>query len=638
MRSQQETHAASEAGGLDAWDWAWLLGLLGFIWLLHCLRLGNLNIWEHLKMGEIIVGAKRIPATRDVLWTAPKHFWVAQSWLFEVAVYLLYRAGGVVALYAWDTLLAWAVLWVWYGWWRRERGSRLVGAWLTVLGVIAVADRYQIRPEVCTALGLALLVRILGEYKQGRRRSLWVLLPLGVVWANVHAGIVMGEVVVALFVAAEAVGHLPWLRQRLAAETIIEGPRMRHLLLLGAAFGLTSLFTPNGWTLYTWLLSQETRTMVSMVVENQPLWWWTIAERAFVPAAALAVLLVGVVFLLAARGRRAPLHAWALLGVFLMSAMRMARQVWPFVTVALGAVVLPGAGAGARTPKRAIGRRPSRWGAVAAWCVLVGVMACGVADRWGAGKGYGARVGIGRNPEFLPIGAADWLVRHGPPGRLFNTFQDSCYLVFRLYPKYQLLVDGFTDYPIEVYQVHQAILAAPNPGPALAAAGVDIVVLGPGPELSRFAQRLEATREWVALYGDGVSTVYLRERPDYRPAMGRWGYHAVSFASVAPASEDKAEVEAEIDRIAREGVPSEGLYIFLGVVLERIGEPGAARAEYEKAARMGNDFAGWRLAELTGNAEQARRLKERVMKSPGSRAAQLAAQFAQADRLRPPRN
>ena len=612
MQPGNRHQSAGQGSPLDRWDWAWLCALLAWVGLLHCLKVGNGDIWEHLKIGEMIVRHRGIPESRDILWTWPGHPWLAHAWLFEVIVYALYRLGGLGALYVLDIGLSWSAFALLYWACRREGCSRLAAVWLTALGVVAVAGRFSMRPEATSGLGLAMLLALLCSYRAARTRSLWVLIPLGLVWVNLHGGMLTGVVVLGTFTVGSVADYLLARRRGLPAAGALEPARVKHLVVATVAFAATSFATPNGARLHAWSFGGGLGGLTTQVTEYMPL--WVGYRQNWIPILALAALVLWVAWLLMRQGTRAPLAGWLPLVVLAGWAVKMMRQVWPASLVALGVAAFAG---GTPPPGKAASRLPG-WAPPLAWCALSALTALGMWNRWTAFAWHGVQVGLGQNVEMLPVGATDWLLRERPPGRLFNTYGDGYYLAFRLYPTYRLFIDGFTDYPPALSRIAEAVTSSRNPTPALDEAGVGIVILGPEANVYwEFARRLEAEGQWVAVYGDGVSSLYLRSKPPYAPLIEKWGYKALMLAHARPrAGAAPAEIAREMERLRREGVESSGLHTLLGLLAERSADLERAEGEYRMAAaRSHSAIAPLRLAALArgrGDWAEAQRWQKRA--------------------------
>lgn len=507
-------------------------------------------------------------------------------------------------------------------------GGRLLGAWLTALAAVAAAPRYHMRPDACTALGLAVLLVWLCDYKAGRRQTLWGLVPLGLVWANLHGGILTGVAALGAFIGAEVVQWIVQSRGKPAEPAQGDGGRLTHLLLAGAAFAVTSFMTPNTWRLHAWSFGGGLGGLTQEVVEYMPL--WLSYHIRWVPNLTWGVLMLSVLVLLLRPRGRAPLAAWVLLLMFAVWAAKMARHVWPAGLVALGAANLTLAA----RPVEAVQRQSKRWAAALACGAVLAVMVVGVWDRWVRMAWRGDQVGIGRNVELLPLGAVRWLLAQRPPGHLFNNYGDSYYLAFSLYPTYRLFIDGFTDYPPEIFRAQDTITETRNPTGMLDIAGVGIVVIGPDACVYwEFARRLEAKGEWVGVYGDGVSTVYLRNKPEYAPLIEQWGYKALLLAEARPRpAADAASVTSEMERVRREGVESAGLHAFLGLLSERRGDLGQAEKEYRTAASMsGSAIAPLRLGVLAKRRGEEAEAERWLRRARGAIPAPLLEDFTRED-------
>ncbi len=597
----------------------WFAILFVFVFLLHYLRLENGDIWEHVKIGEIIVKSRGIPEGRPILWTVAGEPWLPQSWLFQVAVYGVWRVGGLLGLYLWDVALIVFGFGLLYRLWRQEGGSRLGGAALVVLGVLASAPRFQIRPDACTAVGLALLLSIWAAWRRGKRKTLWPLLPLGLIWANMHIGVMLGALALLVVLAGETWERIPW-RARRGGAWPWSDKRWRHLLWTSAGFALTTVLTPSLWRLHLWLLSSELRQMIPRISENLPL--WQVFPYFKVPISALAALVGATIVLVLCARRRIPRAAPLLLLVFLPLALRMMRQVWPLVMVSLGVCALA---IGAITQQRpapvVIPAAGKRWPLALGWVTLALLMAFGIQQRWGERVWTGHRTGVGINADLVPIGAANWLLRERPPGRIFNTFEDAYYLAFRLWPAYGLFIDGFTDYPLDLYTTYLGIGQLAEPTPALDAVEVTIIIMGPAGVYSDLARRFEAKDEWVAVYGDGVSTVYLRNSPRYADLIRSQAYRALRFASASVVKGQEAEATKEVQRIRQQGVPTGRSYTLTGMLWQQLGDPEKAEADLRTAVSMrAGPVAQYSLAMFllqTGRDNEAQKLLSQARRSLG---------------------
>jgi hypothetical protein len=218
--------------------------------------------------------------------------WIANQWLGECALALLHRLGGLdTILLATATFLAGVYTWLAHR--LRKAGMHpLLAALVVALAVLASAYHFHPRPHVINLALLGWTFARLIDFEEGRTslaRLFW-LVPLYVLWTNVHGGMVGGVATIAA--AASGWG--------LAKAVGLPGPlrSYRQLLLLGAlvlACGLTALVNPYGLAL----------PRVWFALLGSPLLPRIIEEHAPLPAAGSAgwaVVLFGLVYLAALLG------------------------------------------------------------------------------------------------------------------------------------------------------------------------------------------------------------------------------------------------------------------------------------------------------------------------------------------------
>ena len=128
--------------------------------------------------------------------------WMPHQWLGEVGMALAHRVGGFdTELLGAVTILAAAFALL---------TARLIGtglhpvavAALVMIGLAGAGSHFHVRPHVVTIAALAVTAVLLTDYDLGRipfRRLLW-LVPLLVLWTNIHGGVLggFGTVVIAV--------------------------------------------------------------------------------------------------------------------------------------------------------------------------------------------------------------------------------------------------------------------------------------------------------------------------------------------------------------------------------------------------------------------------------------------------------
>ncbi len=108
----------------------------------------------------------------------------------------------------------------------------------------------------------------------------------------------------------------------------------------------------------------------------------------------------------------------------------------------------------------------------------------------------------------FPVAAAGYLAGR-PPLRLYNSYKWGGYLIWSLYPRQRVFIDGRADaYPHQVFQDYLAVERL-DPGweGVLARYRVDAVLYHRG---SALCAALARSEEWQRAHSDSLAEVYVR--------------------------------------------------------------------------------------------------------------------------------
>jgi hypothetical protein len=399
--------------------------LYGLLLLLGERLLNDPDTYWHIATGRWIWAHAAVPTTDPFSHTLPGAPWLAHEWLSELILAGAYAAlgwAGVVALTAFAaslSLLMGALE-------RALRPAVALGA--TAMAFFLMAAHLTARPH---ALALPVLVVWAAALVRARDRSripsLW-LLPLMVLWANLHGGFVVG-LGLAGVLAVEAV------------LTARPGPPRRAAIwgwgrfLLGAA--LASLLTPQG--IAGWWFPFKLMSLgfaLSFVGE-----WHAPVLGGFEPLVLwLAVLLAFALGI----GLRAPLSRVLMVAGLVAMALSHARNAELLAVLAPLLLAEP-VGClmrSSRSPARSQART------IAALALFI-VATTAVASL----RGYAHE-----NPAIAPASALAAAQQAGLTGPVFNDYDFGGYLVFEGVAPF---VDGRIDlYGDDFMRAYTAALAA----------------------------------------------------------------------------------------------------------------------------------------------------------------------------------
>ena len=186
-----------------------LICLLLTVALLGIRPISDGDVWWHLKTGEYFYQHRSFPERDPFIFTAGHDRWFIRAWLTEVIFYLVYRAGGPAGLTAFKAALFTLAVCILWRLGAAARCPAALAALALLLAALTASPRLAERPEVFSFLLLAAALAIL--VPGGARRGAYLLIPLQILWANLHSSFLMGLVLPWPFVlnAAAHYGRRP---------------------------------------------------------------------------------------------------------------------------------------------------------------------------------------------------------------------------------------------------------------------------------------------------------------------------------------------------------------------------------------------------------------------------------------------
>ncbi|GIX03022.1 MAG: hypothetical protein KatS3mg113_0028 [Planctomycetaceae bacterium] len=200
---------------LSAADHTLFAGLLGVAFLLGCVPLYDTDLYWHLKTGQLILHTRSVPSTDWYTFTSADRPWIDLHWGYQVLLAVWHACTGVSGLVVLHAVLL--TLITACGWWAS--GTKLPAILKLLpwsLGVIVLSGR-DLRPEMFSLLFLAFTLYVLNR-ADDQPQQIWWLLPLQIVWLNMHALFILGIVVWCCWAGERLLLGL-WSRYRNRAQT-----------------------------------------------------------------------------------------------------------------------------------------------------------------------------------------------------------------------------------------------------------------------------------------------------------------------------------------------------------------------------------------------------------------------------------
>ena len=283
----------------------------------------------HTRTGELILQDGFLRAD-PYTFTFHDEWWVPYQWLGEMAMALTYRLGGFDAeLLGAVSLLAALFAWLTVRLLRTGLHPAVVGS-IVALGLAAAGSHFHVRPHLVTLASLAVTAALLTNCDMGKKPVLCLLwlIPLFVVWTNVHGGLLGGLGTLFITVAGWVV-----FRQFGFHSPVDTRPKLALVALVVLGCTGSVLVNPYGTDLVkTWLIIMDEPLLKQIIIEHRPL---DPSQPYSWPIFGLAIVYV---FVLAGVNWREIHVTWLLPLVWLAQTIERCRHASLFVVVTLVAI------------------------------------------------------------------------------------------------------------------------------------------------------------------------------------------------------------------------------------------------------------------------------------------------------------
>lgn len=234
--------AARPSGLFDRLASALPLSALVVVALFAIRRLDDFDTWWHLAAGRWIVRNGSIPQTDVLSFTVPGNEWINLQWLYDVLLYAFWSVGGDSGL----VLVSTACFVATFALLARHLGQQ-AGAVTTTLLLLWVAatvnERFLIRPEMASFPLLAAVQLVLFQGRRRPERLPW-LVPLMILWANLHSLFILGVAAVMCAIGGAMVAEIPLLPEGWRRDSAWPAAARRRLLVWGTASIVATLANP----------------------------------------------------------------------------------------------------------------------------------------------------------------------------------------------------------------------------------------------------------------------------------------------------------------------------------------------------------------------------------------------------------
>lgn len=464
------------------------------------------DFWWHLKTGQFIFETRTIPHADLFSSIYFGREWVTHEWLSEAIIYMIHSSlgyGGLVVTFA---LVIVAALWLAYRRCAERAGHPGVAGFTLILGALAAASTWGARPQMFSFLFASIFISMLDAYaRRGGGRFIWWLIPLIILWVNMHAGFALGLVLIGLTITGMLLDQ--WLAQGEKPGALWQ--RVRPLCFVLAACALAVSLNPSGARIYMYPF--ETLTSQAMMKYIQEWFSPDFHKLMFLP---LAVLILATFAAMALSKKRARLSELLLLCATAYASLRSARNIPFFALVAMPLLAehswnwitaYPWAQWLTLPEKREEGSTVALKIALNVLLLIVIPVSLCVFRVSSVVAGQ-----AGSEAENFPVAAVDFMRANPLPQPIYNEYAWGGYLIWKLYPDYRVYIDGRADvygdaFLEEFLKTHDGIANWRAP---LDRHAVRTVMIDPNAPL---ASLLKQDAAWSKVFEDQQAIIFVKQ-------------------------------------------------------------------------------------------------------------------------------
>jgi len=466
------------------------------------------DFWWHLRAGQLIIQHGGLLGNDPFTYTVPTHHWTMHEWLNEVFFAIEFAIGGLGLIVLVLSAVTWLGLLAIMQKARLRHPSRAVLGIGMLIGVIAGFPIWGPRVQMVTFAFSALTLLLVERYLLRGGKVMWIMVPLFVLWSNLHGEFVIGLAFIAAILIAEVIGG--FLRMPDSAPR----SRLLPLLYLLLACTVASMVNLNGPGILFYAIGTQTSAAQQSLIEE----WFSPSFHdweVLVYGAMLLSLAALIIF-----NRRIRARDVVLVVLTTVLSLQSARNIELFVAASTAIYIdqlnlaSPRLRAGLRRLRRAPATvrvrtraQPPLLFRLTASAILVAGLG-GVYIAWLVPKMELQPVSLAYAQEY-PVCAAQWLAGAPDGLKIFNQYGEGGYLAYTLSShddKVFIFGDAALMGDQMLYTYADVETVTPSWDSIIRRFGTDIVLYDVNTPL---ADVMDHTADWTKVYQDGLSVAFV---------------------------------------------------------------------------------------------------------------------------------
>ena len=465
--------------------------------------LGDADTGYHIRAGEYIIDNFKVPSHDLFSHITPPLEWTAHEWLSEVILAMIHRASGLTGVVVAFALLIAFIHVILMRFLRSSGSTIIVAACIVALAAGASIIHWLARPHIFSLLLILFWYIILDTYQYQKKNCLYLLLPLMLLWVNLHGGFIAGFMLLAVYIAGNVLMAIFRKDERQDIIGKIKTLSIYFILCL-----LMTLLNPKGYEilLFPFKLISNTFIMDHVSEFLSPNFH---TDLRFEYMLLLMILVFGVSVL------RLNAIEIMLVLVFTHMSLYSARYI-PLYAIILSPILgrqidnLLHEFRERRLIKRilVISERTAKTDSIAKfnlWTITTGIVLTIMV--------FTGQLLYEFDKEKLPVDAVRFIQEEKIVGNMFNNDEFGDYIIYAAWPQYKVFFDGRSDmYGTErLKEYFHIVRLDPGWDDVLKKNNINWIIFNTKSPLSSF---LLERSDWKLIYSDKVANIFVKKIPE----------------------------------------------------------------------------------------------------------------------------
>ena len=583
-----------------------------FIFLLGLSQWQNLDLWLHLKSGEII--SKYGIIHHDIFsYTAAGREWFPYEWLFQLTIYYVQHWFGLASLRYFSAIFICLMVVIIYKILRTIFNlNRLWSLFVSFYFFVSIFEFLDLRPHIVAYTFLLINLYLIFLYFFKNKNLLWFSLPITILWANLHASIILDVFLFAGFTFISFINLYLF-------KDVLHRKKWKTFIIFTLLTFILTILPPLGLLQYrlVWVFFKERSLISTFITEWLPLlklYSVNISSDAVI-AFLVSTCLIGIIsFVVILKEKTAKENAWIIVLIpFIVLAFFSNRNVflaYIALTILLGSALSQVQFLNFSFTRRIILH-------ICAFSFLIILLIILYQKRL-PGKTYN------------PFQATQFIKSQNIQGHMFNSVEYGDYFLYQLYPKQKVFIDGRLDvyYCCELkdlYQLFQVRYVNQNQYQKILNSfwnkyDISFVVIDTkkNTHFRKVAETLSLDRNWGLVFWDDYFQIFVRRDGKNDTILRKFSVTAATPYEKTPyrtGLDNEAQFEYErMQKVADSAISRNAI----GFILLKKGKFSEAKNQFETAIKLDSTFESpyMNLGELQvreGNYQEAIRLYKKAL-------------------------